>query len=542
MIEADYVIVGGGSAGSVLAARLSEDPAIKVILIEAGGSGRGFWVDMPAGVIKLVGNPKTDWCYTAEPDPSINNRQVMWNAGKMLGGGSALNGMAYNRGLRSDYDAWEAAGCPGWSFNDIFPYFLKGEDWQGERDYQSHGRTGKFAISPIRTPSPLVPAFIKACESAGLPFRDDPCGGEIDGVWKALTFQRAGQRCSAAKGFLEPARSRPNLEILTYMQANHIIFEGLRAVGVNARRKDGSTIDVRARREVLISAGATQSPVILMRSGIGPAEHLKANGVAVVADSRNVGQNLLEHPYIRLRWLVSKPTFNSQMQTLPQKAGQMLRYLFRRDGILTSPMIQAIAGAKTLPELPHPDVQVNFISFVFDTTKPPLGKAAIVYPLHAHPAIGMSVSVNRAFSRGEIALRSADPRDQPVIRPNLLGDRRDVDTLVRAGKLLERIAASPGLGELLVDRLEPELRSDADWEQFVRNTAGIGYHASGTCRMGSDSHAVVDPQLRVRGVCGLRVVDASIMPELVSGNTTGPTVMIGERAAAFIKEEARAQG
>ncbi|AMK25602.1 GMC family oxidoreductase [Sphingobium sp. TKS] len=538
MIEADYVIVGGGSAGSVLAARLSEDPEVKVVLIEAGGDGRGFWVNMPAGVIKLVGNPKTDWCYTAEPDPSINNRQVMWNAGKMLGGGSALNGMAYNRGLRSDYDAWEAAGCPGWSFSEIFPYFLRGEDWRGEKDYQSHGRTGNFAISPIRSPSPLVPAFVTACENLGIPYRDDSCGGDIGGVWNALTFQRDGQRCSAAKGFLEPARNRPNLEILTHMRANNILFEGRRAVGVNVRRKDGTMQDVRARREVLISAGATQSPALLMRSGIGPAAHLRDHGIELVAESRNVGENLLEHPYIRLRWLVSEPTFNSQMQTLPQKAGQMYRYLFRRDGILTSPMIQAIAGVKTLPELAQPDVQVNFISFVFDTTKPPMGKAAIVYPLHERPAIGMSVSVNRAYSRGQILLRSADPADHPVIHPNLLGDQRDVDTLVRAGKLLERIAASPGLGELVQERLDPELKNDADWELYVRNTAGIGYHASGTCRMGSDADAVVDPRLRVRGVSGLRVVDASIMPELVSGNTTGPTVMIGERASDFIKEDA----
>lgn len=540
MIEADYIIVGGGAGGSVLAGRLSEDTNTKVVLIEAGGDGRGFWVDLPVGIVNLVGNPKTDWCYTTEADPSLNGREIMWNAGKMLGGGGGLNGMAYNRGLRSDYDGWAARGCPGWSFNEVFPYFLRGEHWEGKGDFQSHGRTGNLSISEQRTPSPLIPSFFKACAHLGIPYRDDPCNGEIFGTWISLTNQHRGQRCSPSKAYVEPARKRPNLEILTRTQVSHVLFDGKRAIGVSARRSNGEMVEVRARREVIVSTGATQSPALLMRSGIGPAQHLKQHGIEPIADRSAVGQNLMDHPYIRLRWLVNTPTFNSQMQTLVQKGWQMARYLVARDGILTSPMIQAIASAKTLPELADPDVMVNFISFVFDTTKPPKGKAAIVYPLHEHPAIGMSVYINRPHSRGEILLRSASPFDTPLIRPNLIGDQRDVDTLVRAGKLLEAIATSPGLGDILVDRLDPHNETDAEWEQFVRNTTGTSYHASGTCRMGGDEESVVDPRLRVRGVTGLRVVDASIMPEVVSANTGGPTMMIGERASDFIKEDAAA--
>ncbi len=525
---ADYVIVGGGSAGCVLAARLSEHPENTVVLLEAGGRADKFMNRMPAAGMKMIFG-ENDWSHLTEPDPSLNGRRVSWNAGKLLGGGSSINGMIYIRGDRADYDQWAGElGCTGWSWDEVLPYFKKSEDYAGEPD-QTHGTTGPLGVGRPVMQHPLAQTFVEGCVEYGLNRVEDYCAGDVDGAFPMLTTQKNGQRCSAARAFLQPAMKRPNLTVITGATADRVAIEQGRAQGVYYA-KDGETRFVAARCEVILSAGALQSPAVLMRSGVGPAAHLRDHGIEVRVDTPEVGRNLQEHASFHTTFQVKGRTYNQMMRPL-SLAKEFLRYVLFHRGLMTIIPVEAMAYLRSRPDLVEPDIKLSFGLMCYDmkTRKP-----------HDLPGVTVYANVAKPKSRGEIRLRSVDPSEKPVIDHRLLGHPDDIAALVRGAKMVQDIFRTPSLAAVTVDRFTPDPlpQTDAEWEQVIRDTAGIGYHPVGTCRMGGDPGSVVDPQLRVRGVAGLRVADASIMPIMPAANTNAPTIMVGEKAAAMILKSA----
>jgi choline dehydrogenase len=521
------VIVGAGSAGAVLANRLTEDPDTKVVLLEAGGEAKNFLVQLPVGFLRMLVRPKYDWAYEAEPDPSLDGRAWIWSAGKMLGGSSSINGQVYIRGTAHDFDEWAELGATGWSFREVMPYFTRSEHWLGAPS-QAHGSTGPLTVTPIRDRHRLCDAFLSGCAAIGLPTLDDYNDGSDFGAFLTQTNQRDGWRCSTEKGYLRPIRKRPNLQVITGAEVDKITIQSGRATGVTFQR-EGRTETVSVRREVLVCAGAMGSPALLMRSGIGPAEELRANNIEVIRDRAGVGANLQEHSASGTVREVNVPTLNDETGPLDM-ARHFARFFWNKKGPIGAPAVQAMAFAKTRPDLQWPDVQLHFMPMVYGADP----SVPVRMGIPRCSAITVSVSLCKPRGRGRIVLGAGG---RAKVRHEALGNPDDVRTLIDGLKLVDRLFETPAMAGIVSGFMYPPARPETDeqWMDHLRQTLNITWHAAGSCRMGSDAESVVDPSLRVRGVEGLRVVDASVMPTTTSANTNAATIMIGEKAAEMIR-------
>jgi choline dehydrogenase len=526
----DYIIVGAGSAGCVLANRLSASGRHRVLLLEAGGRDSNIWIHIPLGYGKLFDNAKVNWLYKTEPEPELNNRRVIQPRGKVLGGSSSINGLLYIRGQHEDYDHWRQLGNAGWAFKDVLPYFKRAEDQQRGAD-ELHGAGGPLAVSDVSEPHPLCEAFIEAAVQAGYPRNDDFNGPRQEGAGYFQLTTKNGRRWSTAVGYLRPARKRPNLTVVSEALGTRVLFAGRRAIGVEYRQ-GGATHAAYADGEVILSGGAFNSPQLLQLSGVGPAKLLRDLGIEVIADMPGVGADLQDHLQIRMQYRCTEPiTMNDVINNWRCRYMEGLRYLLSRKGLLTIGAGYAAAFLRTRPELATPDVQIHFLIFSADTA----GAA-----LHPFPGFIASVCQLRPDSRGFVRITSSDPTVPPAIQPRYLTEQTDRDTIVAGLKALRGIMNQPVMRKYIAEELAPgeACVSDADFLAFARAAATTVYHPTSTCRMGSDPNAVVDERLRVRGLERLRVVDASIMPTVASGNTNAAAVMIGEKGSDMILQDA----
>ena len=526
--EFDYIIVGGGTAGCVLANRLSADPSCRVLMLEAGPEDKSIWLKIPAGLSRVFAPGDLNWGYFTEPEPHLNNRKVYWPRGKTLGGSSSINGMVYLRGHPEDYNGWAQLGNQGWAWDDVMPYFTKGEDNERGKG-PHHGVGGELEVSDPFLDDLGGRLFIDSAAAIGTPKRDDLNDGVQHGVSRAQVTVRNHRRVSTATAFLHPIKNRSNLSVVCGALVHRVTMEGKQATGVCYER-DGQTITVKASREVLICGGVVNSPHILLLSGIGPAAHLQEKGIDVVHDLPGVGENLQDHCYAYYNRRVKKEvSANHKVRGLGMYL-EALKYFTLRQGYLNMGAVQATAFPIVGPGATRPDVEISFRPVSIGVNE--RGQTFV----HDYPAVNASCSLLRPQARGRVTLSSADPRTYPKIFANYMDNEADLIVMREGLKWIREAFNAKPLADYALGEDEPgsDCQTDEDWEHYIRNSAQSVYHPVGTCKMGVDERAVVDPSLKVYGIEGLRVVDASVMPTITSCNTAAPTIMIAEKAADMI--------
>ncbi|MDT8854075.1 GMC family oxidoreductase N-terminal domain-containing protein [Paracoccaceae bacterium Fryx2] len=536
--ETDFIIVGAGSAGCVLADRLSASGRHRVTVLEAGGSDRRFYVQLPLGYGKLFYDPSVNWMYRTEPDPGLAGQRDHWPRGRLLGGSSSINAMVWIRGHRTDYDDWAAAGNPGWGWDEVLEAYRAIEDTEAGGDAW-RGQGGPLFVSANRRGlHPLVPDFLAACEAAGLPPNPDFNGAEQEGAGLYQMTIKGARRNSAARAFLRPAMKRANLRVITGAQVTRVLMEGSRAVGVEYRL-GGQVRTLRAGAEVILAGGAVTSPQLLQLSGIGPGALLQGLGIGVVRDNANVGSHLSDHQGINYTFRMTVPTYNDELRPWWGKLRAGLHYAFAGGGPLAKSINHAGGFFRTRPDLPRPNMQLYMQAF--STLLPKAGERPILTP-DPFPGLSLGLSNCRPTSRGHIRIRSADPLQHPAIVANAFSTDADVAEMLAAVKFLRHLAAQAPLAGLIAEELRPgpQVVTDEDLTDDFRRRSGTVYHPSCTCRMGPEAaSSVVDARLRVHGVAGLRVIDASAFPNLIAGNTNAPAILMGWKGAALVLEDHR---